>query len=96
MAAINIDMRKVRCANENLPSIIADLSEQRRYIRSLKLNIPLEIQEEKYIGERLNTVLREIDRAEQQMSKIYSIAANAVIQYSSTEKNLMINALRYQ
>lgn len=96
MAAINIDIKKVRNANYNLPSMISNLSAQKRYINMLKWRIPSEIQDRRGIRERLDAVLREIDRAEQQLNDIYNVTGSAVKQYTNMEASLTANAARFQ
>ncbi|MCM1221655.1 MAG: hypothetical protein NC548_44970 [Lachnospiraceae bacterium] len=96
MAAIHIDIKKVRNANYNLPSMISNLSLQKKYINMLKWRIPSEIQDRRNIRERLNSVLRELDRAEQQMNDIYKVTGSAVTQYMSMETNLTANTSRFQ
>lgn len=96
MAAINIDIKKVRNANYNLPPMISNLSAQKRYINMLKWRIPSEIQDRRNIRERLNSILREIDRTEQQLNDIYNVTGSAVTQYMNMETNLTANASRFQ
>ena len=71
MAEINIDMKKVRNANYNLPSVISSLSVQKRDINMMKWRIPSEIQNRRNIQGRLNSILREIEKVEQQLSLIH-------------------------
>lgn len=96
MAAINIDIKKVRNANYNLPSMISNLSVQKKYVNMLKWRIPSEIQNRRNIRERLNSILREMDRAEQQLNDIYKVTGSAVTQYMSMETNLTANASRFE
>ncbi|MBD5532358.1 MAG: hypothetical protein HDQ98_09175 [Lachnospiraceae bacterium] len=96
MAAIKIDMKRVRDANDHLPSMLSVLSEQRMYIQMRRRGIPPEIQGRRHIGERLNDILRELDRAEQQLKEIYSETENAVIQYTKMEAKLTAIAERLQ
>lgn len=49
MAEINIDMKKVRNANYNLPSVISSLSVKKRDINMMKWRIPSEIQNRRNI-----------------------------------------------
>lgn len=95
MAAIKIDMKRVRDANDHLPSMLSVLSEQRMYIRMRRGGIPPEIQCRSHIRERLDDILRELDRAEQQLKEIYSETENAVIQYSEMEAKLTAVAERF-
>lgn len=96
MAAINIDVKKVRNTNYNLPPMISNLSAQKRYVNMLKWRIPSEIQDRKNIRERLNSILREMDRAEQQLNDVYKVTGSAVTQYMNTETKLTANASRFQ
>lgn len=96
MAAINIDIKKVRNANYNLPPMISNLSVQKKYINMLKWRIPSEIQDRRNIRERLHSILREMDRAEQQLNDIYKVTGSAVTQYMSMETNLTANASRFE
>lgn len=96
MAAIDIDIKKVRNANYNLPPMISNLSVQRRYLNMLRWRIPSEIQDRRNIRERLDHILREIDRAEQQMNDIYKVTESAAAQYANVETNLTANASRFQ
>lgn len=96
MAAIKIDIKKVRNANYNLPPMISNLSAQKRFVNMLKWRIPSEIQDRRNIRERLNSILREIDRAEQQLNDIYKVTGSAVTQYMNMETNLTANASRFQ
>ncbi len=96
MAAINIDIQKVRNANYNLPPMISNLSVQKKYINMLKWRIPSEIQDRRNIRERLHSILREMDRAEQQLNDIYKVTGSAVTQYMSMETNLTANASRFE
>lgn len=96
MAEINIDIKKVRNANYNLPPMISSLSAQKKYVNMLKWRIPSEIQDRRNIRERLNSILREMDRAEQQLNDIYKVTGSAVTQYMNMETNLTANASRFQ
>jgi len=96
MAAININVKKVRNANYNLPPIISNLSAQKRYLNMLKWRIPLEIQDRRDIRERLNSILKEMDRVEEQLNDIYRVTGSAVTQYMNMETKLMANASRFQ
>lgn len=96
MAAINIDMKKVRNANYNLPPMISNLSMQKKYINMLKWRIPSEIQDRRNIRERLNFILREMDRAEQQLNDIYKVTGSAVTQYMNVETKLTANASSFE
>ena len=96
MAEINIDIKKVRNANYNLPPMISSLSAQKKYVNMLKWRIPSEIQDRRNIRERLNSILRELDRAEQQLNDIYKVTGSAVTQYMNMEANLTTNASRFQ
>lgn len=96
MAAINFDIKKVRNANYNLPPMISNLSAQKKYVSMLKWRIPSEIQDRRNIRERLNAVLREMDKAEQQLNEIYKVTGSAVTQYMNMETNLTANASRFQ
>lgn len=96
MSAINIDIKKVRNANYNLPPMISNLSAQKKYVSMLKWRIPSEIQDRRNIRERLNSILRELDKAEQQLNDIYKVTGSAVTQYMNMETNLTVNASRFQ
>ncbi len=96
MAAININIKKVRSANYDLPPIISNLSAQKRYLNMLKWRIPSEIQDRRDIRERLNSILKEMDRAEEQLNDIYRITGSAVTQYMNMETKLTANASRFQ
>ena len=92
MSAINIDIRKVRNANYELPPIISNLSAQKRYVNMLKWILLSEIQDRRHIRERIDFVLREMEKAEQQITEIYKVTGNGVTQYGIMEINLMANA----
>ena len=96
MAAINIDMKKVRNANYNLPPMISNLSVQKKYVSMLKWRIPSEIQDRRNIRERLHSIFREMDRAEQQLNDIYKVTGSAVTQYMNMETTLTANASRFE
>lgn len=96
MSAIQIDIKKVRNANYNLPPMISNLSAQKKYVSMLKWRIPSEIQDRRNIRERLNSILREMDKAEQQLNDIYKVTGSAVTQYMNMETNLTVNASRFQ
>lgn len=96
MAVINIDIKKVRNANYDLPSMISNLSTQKKYISMLKWRIPSEIQDRRNIRERLDAALQEIDRAEQRLDDIYKVTGSAVTQYMNMEANLTANASKFQ
>lgn len=96
MAAIHIDIKKVRNANYDLPPMISNLSAQKKYVNMLKWRIPSEIQDRKNIRQRLGSVLRELDRAEQQLNDIYKVTGSAVTQYMNMETTLTANAARFQ
>lgn len=96
VAAIKIDMKKIRSVNYNLPPMVSNLSAQKRYVNMLKWRIPAEIQDRKNIRERLNSVLRELDRAQQQINDIYKATESAMEQYLNMETNLTVNASRFQ
>lgn len=96
MAAIRIDIKRIRNANCNLPSMISNLSIQKKYVNLLKWRIPTEIQDRRNIRERLSLVLREMDRAEQQLNDIYRMTGSAVSQYMDMETRLTANASRFQ
>lgn len=96
MAEIKIDLKKVRNANHDLPPMMSNLSERRRYLGRLKGRIPSEIQGRRDIGGRLDSVLREMDRAERQLGEVYRVTGSAVTQYRNMETNLTANAARFQ
>lgn len=96
MAAIKIDVKKVRNANYNLPPMISNLSAQKKYLNMLKWRIPSEIQDRKGIRQRLSSILREMDRAEQQLNEVYKVTGSAVTQYMNMETSLTANAASFQ
>ncbi|MCM1191142.1 MAG: hypothetical protein NC123_03070 [Butyrivibrio sp.] len=96
MAKVNIDIKKVRNANYNLPPMISSLSAQKKYVGMLRWRIPSEIQDRRNIRERLNAVLREMEKAEQQLNDIYKVTGSAVTQYMNVETDLSANAARFQ
>lgn len=96
MATINIDIKRVRNANYNLPSMISNLSVHKKNLNMLRWRIPSGIQDRKGIRERLDSILREMDRAEQQINEIYKVTGSAVTQYMNTETKLTTNASRFQ
>lgn len=96
MAAINIDIKRVRNANYSLPPMISNLSAQKKCVNMLKWRIPSEIQDRRGIRERLDSILREMDRAEQQLNDIYKVTGSAVTQYMNMETRLTANASRFQ
>lgn len=96
MAEINIDMKKVRNANYNLPSVISSLSVQKRDINMMKWRIPSEIQNRRNIQGRLNSILREIEKVEQQLTDVYNVTGSAVAQYMNMEVDLTTNASKFQ
>lgn len=95
MPAIKIDIKKVRNANYNLPPMISNLSIQKKNVNMLKWRVPSEIQDRKNIRERFHSVLRELDKAEQQLDDIYKITGSAVAQYMNMETNLTVNAAKF-
>ena len=95
MAEINIDMKKVRNANYNLPSVISSLSVQKRDINMMKWRIPSEIQNRRNIQGRLNSILREIEKVEQQLTDVYNVTGSAVAQYMNMEAGLTTNAAKF-
>lgn len=96
MAEINIDMKKVRNANYNLPSVISSLSVQKRDINMMKWRIPSEIQNRRNIQGRLNSILREIEKVEQQLTDVYNVTGSAIAQYMNMEAGLITNASKFQ
>ena len=96
MAAININIKKVRNANGNLPPIISNLAAYKKNISMLKWRIPSEIQGKRNIGERFNIILHEMDRVEQQLNDIYKVTGSAVTQYMRMETNLTVNASKFR
>lgn len=96
MASIDIDIKKVRNANYDLPPIISGLSAQKKYISMLKWRIPSEIQDRRDIRARLDAALRELDRAGQQLESIYRVTGSAVVQYMDMETRLTTNASKFQ
>ncbi len=96
MAAIMIDMKKVRNAGYELPPMMSNLSAQRRYINLLKWRIPSEIQDKRDIRERLHSIMQEMDRVEQMLHDIYEMTESALEQYKNTETNLTASAARFQ
>lgn len=96
MAVINIDLKKVKNANYNLPPAISNLSAQKRYINMLKWRIFPEIQDRRNIRERLEDVLREIDKLERQLGEIYHVTETAVSQYTDMEIRLTEDFIKSQ
>ena len=96
MAAINVDMKKIKNANYNLPSMISSIDTQKRYVNMLKWRIPSEIQDRRGIRERLNSVSRELDKAQQMLSGVYNVTGSAMTQYANMEKTLTENAARFE
>ena len=96
MVEIRIDIKKVRNANYNFPSIISGLSAQKRNLGLLKWRIPSEIQNKKAISDRLNAIFEEMDKAERQMNDIYKVTTSAVTQYTDMENTLNQNASKFK
>ncbi|MCM1026246.1 MAG: hypothetical protein NC432_07405 [Roseburia sp.] len=96
MAEIKIDIKRIRNANYDIPPMISGLAAQRRYLNMLKWKIPEEIQGRRNIRERLDTVLRELEKAERQLDDVYRITGSAMAQYRDTEKKITANASRFQ
>ena len=96
MPTININIKKVRNANYNLPSMISNLSTQKKYISMLKWRLPSEMQDRRGIRERLDSILREMDKAERQLNDIYKVTGSAVTQYMDMETKLTVNASKFQ
>ncbi|MCM1538612.1 MAG: hypothetical protein NC254_09450 [bacterium] len=96
MAAIDINIKKVQDANTRLPAVRAELLTQKEHIRMLKWKIPMEIQERRYIGERLTDILRDLSRAEERMKELYHVTEGAVVQYRNTEKKITANAEKFR
>ena len=96
MGTTKIDIKKVRSANYNLPSMISSLSAQKKVVSMMKWRIPSEIQDRRNIRERLQTILREIEKSEQQLNEIYKVTGSAVTQYMNLEDRLTANASRFE
>lgn len=96
MAAVNFDIKKVRNANYELPTMLSNLSVQARNINMLKWRISDDIQDRRNIRQRLDVILREMERAEQQLGDVYRVAGSAVTQYANTETRLTENATKFE
>lgn len=96
MAAIKFDIKKVRNANYELPPMLSNLFVQKKNINMLKWRISDEIQDRRNIRQRLEAILREMERAEQQLNDVYRVAGSAVTQYSNMETKLTANAAKFE
>lgn len=96
MAAIKFDIKKVRNANYEIPTMLSNLSVQKRNINMLKWRIADDIQDRRNIRQRLDGILREMERAERQMGDVYGVVGSAVAQYSDVEKKLTENAAKFE
>ena len=96
MSEIRIDLKKVRKANYNLPSVVSNLSAQKRYVNMIRWRVPSEIQERREIQKRLDEILKRIEKEEERIQEIYKVTGSAVQQYVNLETALTENASKFE
>ena len=96
MSEIKIDIKKVRNANYNVPSMTSNLSAQKKYVNMLKWRIASDIQNRRNIRNRLDDILRQIEKEEEKLNDIYEVTKSAVTQYTNVETRLTTNASRFE
>lgn len=95
MAGIRLDIKKVRSTNTTLPPLATKLSGIKRGLGLLRWRIPDNIQEEIRMKERIEELLREIERAEAEINEIYTVTNSSIAQYMNVEERLSANAERF-
>ena len=95
MAEINIDFKKLQNASSKLSSKEYMFSNIRRTTSLLRWKLPEEIKTRRDIDKRIETVLRQIQIAEQLMHEIKITTNSCISQYMQAESSISRNANRF-
>lgn len=96
MAEVNIDFKKLHNASAGLSSKEYMFSNIRRTTSLLRWKLPDEIKKRRNIDGRLETVLKQIQIAEELMHEIKTITNSCIIQYLQAENSITSNANKFK
>lgn len=92
MSDIYVNMRKVRDANYDLPHLEEKADLLKRRTQSMKRKIPVYILNKYQIGERMDTVCKEIGKLETRIRKLHEVTNVCIEQYAYAEYENSRNA----
>lgn len=95
MAEINIDFKKMHNASAGLSAKEYMFSNIRRTTSLLRWKLPEEIKKRRDIDRRLETVLSQIQIAEQLMHEIKTTTNSCISQYMQAENSITGNANKF-
>lgn len=85
MGELYVDFGKINNSNEKLPRLESRMSHIGRSVYRLHEEVPAEISERYHIGQRLESLGRDIDRLAGQIEKLYKVTNDCVKQYEEAE-----------
>lgn len=92
MSRIYVNIRGIRNANYNVPSILSGVSHAGKSLKNLSRKIAAEIRAGRRIQQRLDHAYAEIRALEKQIDELYKITNSCVAQYESAERENSRNA----
>lgn len=95
MAGVNIDLKKMHNASVRLSSKEYMFSNIRRTTSLLQWKLPEKIKKRRDIDRRMETVLKQIQVAEQLMREIKTTTNSCITQYMMAENNITSNADKF-
>lgn len=96
MSRIQIDIKKVRTASYTLPSMAGKAENVKRSMSLLRWRIPGEVQDQRDIRNRVNNIISELGRVEEELNDIYKITEHCLYQYMNTEEKNYNNASKFE
>lgn len=96
MSRIKIDIKKVRTASYTLPSASSKTENVKRSLSLLRWRIPGEIQDQRDIRNRVNYLISELGRIEDDINDIYKVTEHCLYQYMNTEEKNYDNASKFE
>lgn len=85
MGEIYVDFRKIKNSNYKLPRMELRTSHIRKSVYRLNEELPVEISERYHIGQRLESLCKDIDGLANRIEKLYKITNYCVEQYEDAE-----------
>lgn len=96
MSTIRVNIRGIRNANGNIPSVVSKVDRSQKVIRGLQQRIANEITAKRSIGQRLEAAQRECEALGRQIQQLYEITAQCAAQYEAAEHSNSRNAEMFE
>ncbi len=88
MSYIQIDLSKVKNANNLIPRIGSSIAGIRRNVGLLRWRVDPEVLNRRNVREKLNHIVSELEKVEQNVEKIYTVTEDIIAQYNDSEQKL--------